>query len=429
MANLRRTNTISVVSGNYVAPGAGYFVNVYAPGAVARGTQTTGATTTVIPVYDGSGFAVNEYAMKGIDTTKVYLITAVDNTAGAATITVNGTVATSADRDVFVNIGADTGGGGTPTYIQTSTANAIIYYTPDTSEPITNSKVTCDASGDYGFYYAVATNFWEVIRNTAGTAVGYFIQNTAGLRSSSTSTDNRVVRWDGATGLIIQDGYTNTTPSGSAVSITDGGVISATAAGHTFGSLSTTSTATIGTNLTVNGNATLGDAVGDTTAIAGAATVGSTLTVAGATSLAAVTASGAATVTGLTTATGGLKTAHIDASLGSLPTVAVVSGWGTVGSPTAVLASSVETGTDVRATVVLTSGSAGTVNPAIFDFTFATAFSTTPWAMVVQDVSGNGLISSGGLTWVASPTKVRVSMLMAPGVSSKTYIFRILAIA
>jgi hypothetical protein len=403
-----------------VAPGNGYFVNAYAPGAICR-AATSGSGTTTVPVYDGSVVVANEYLMLGLDTTKVYkVITGTTGASGAQTIVLDGTIGTISVNNTLINLGKDIGmqSGGPPSYTQNGTPNAVIYTTPNTSGPITNSVVTCDSSGDYSYYYAISTAIWELVRNTAGTPIMYLVQSAnAGLTANGVGATNEVVRWNDTSGLILAEGMTS-----NAVTISDAGAISAPGT-HALGPTNVTGAITGSTTLTLTGIATVG---GLTTAGNIATTGSGTLTVAGASTLAAVTASGAVTATGLATLNGGLKTAHIDASVGNTPTGAIVSGWGTTGSPTASIS-----GTDTRCTATVTAGTGTPANPAIFTVTFASAYGATPHVMVVQNVltgGSNGSVSTGGVTWTASQSAITISMLMAPTVS-KIYTFEIFVIA
>jgi len=410
MANLlRRTNTISVINGSYVSPGNGYFVNAYAPGAIASGASDAPiGATTVLNLFTGHGVVAGDYVMKGIDTTKVALVDSVT----ATTITIHNITITAVKDDVFINLGPDTGGT-TPTYIQTS-PRVVIYSTPDTTTAVPNSILTCDSGGDYGYWYAVDAQIWELVRNTAGTPIDYIIQNSNVLLSSSSSsvTDNTIARFDGTTGLLIQAGYSSNTPT-----ISDSGGI--TAAGtHALGPTAVTGA------FSASGTSTLAAVnASGTVAAAGAVTVGTTLGVTGASSLAAITGSSTLAITGESTLSGGIVTAHIAAKTGSAPTVtnasALGNGWGTTGA--AVVASN---STDNRFTVTITSGGTGQAVNATFAVVFATAWTTiAPFAIVAlnKNASYTGTPNTT-LGWTTTTSGITVTFASQP-VSGLVYIF------
>ena len=440
MANLRRNNTITTPLDSYVAPAGSYIVNAYPAGGICKAVNDTpGANTIVHHFYAGHGFAVNDYAMKitgGIpDPSKIAKVDVVD--VNGVDVTLHSSTITSSINTVFINLGPDTGGV-TPSYIRSDYATRLpIYSTPDTTTVITNASVTCDSGGNYGYWYDSAAIHWELVRNSIGTPVAYFIQNNALLLSTAGTTykDLAIARWEDS--LHIKSNYTS-----SAVTpvISNAGVITATEA-HQLGSTGKTvailGSESIGENLSVTG--TLG-VTGVMTA--GAANLlglaGNTTTVRGALSVVQNTAlTGTLAVTSTSTLTGGLTTARISGSIRtSAPTTIAFSGTGiSTIWPTGTIGSINPTSTDTRLQVTITTPSSGgslAANPQ-FKYSFVDGnFASAPYAIVTMN--NNVLTLGTGLSYpCASATTVDyivVTMVSTPSapVYSKTYIFNILLI-
>lgn len=416
MANLRRNETVEVVSGSYVAPGSGYFVNAYAAGGMASGPNVG----LVIPLYLGHGFQAGDYAMKGISTAagSIALVASVTTTS----ITVS-TSLTAVAGNVFINIGPDTGGT-TPTWIQTS-PRVVIYSTPTTATTITNSIVTADSGGNYGYWYDVSSVIWELIRNPAGVPVAYVIQNSNILLTSSSGStvDNSIARWDGTSGLVIQGGYSSNTPL-----ISDAGAITAAGA-HTLGQ------------------------IGNIVGIAGGLTVAQTLAVTGVTTVAGIIQpnanntidlgltgtrfkdlflAGGATVAGsgsfgTTLAVAGNATFSADTFVKRIKATGgtaidtgqyVLAGWGSG----ATVSSS--TGFDQRFTFTVSSGTgpsaSGTITITFKDGTWTNA----PLAIVAKSGGAGTAVT---FSWATTATTLVITHSSTPTASS-TYIFTVLAL-
>src|SRR5574340_904968 len=144
MSNLaRRNGQVQVTSNSYLAPASSYTVTVYPVGAQASATSS-GATITVRA---GHGFAAGDKFIKS------------DGTAFSGTDTVQSVTATSivmgtshsiTSGDVLINLGPD-GGTSTPAY----TASPIKIYNDmaGSGTEITNSTVTTNPSGEYGYWH------------------------------------------------------------------------------------------------------------------------------------------------------------------------------------------------------------------------------------------------------------------------------------
>lgn len=172
---------------------ANYDVTAYENGAVANGAQSSVSTVTV---HTGHGFAANDYFIVGTDTTtfkKVGSVTATTLVLDSGTVSV-------ADDDLLLNLGTDTGttspnydGSGVATYSDGagSTANS-------------NSRVTCNSEGWYGYWHD-SVEVWELVRDGDGTPVMVVPDTTYGVTGPASATNNAVVRWDGPSGKAVQD--------------------------------------------------------------------------------------------------------------------------------------------------------------------------------------------------------------------------------
>ena len=173
---------------------ASYDVTGYEVGAVAYGAQSA---TSSVTVRAGHGFAANDFAMVGIDTTKFFKIGSVTNTellldSGAVTV---------ADGDFISNLGLDTGTS-IPNY---DGSQVSIYDEPSgVATAISNSRVTCDSEGGYGYWHDV-DQVWELVRDSSGTPVEVIPDTTKGVTGPSSATDNGLARFDGTSGKVIQD--------------------------------------------------------------------------------------------------------------------------------------------------------------------------------------------------------------------------------
>ena len=139
---------------------SGYDVTAYEVGAVVNTNQ---AGVNKVTVHAGHRIAVGDKIFLNIDPTIFHAISAVTLTtvtlASAATITVS-------DQDKLVNLGPDSGTT-SPSYLNSS---APIYSDPNALVPISNSRVTCNATGEYGYWHEVL-EIWELIRNGSGVPV------------------------------------------------------------------------------------------------------------------------------------------------------------------------------------------------------------------------------------------------------------------
>jgi len=424
MANLRRNGTITYTLGNYVAPGASYKVCAYPAGAIASGTNTG----TSIPVFAGHGFSTGQYVMKGLNTTLVSRVASTSST----TIVLDDTIV-SAANDVFINLGADTAPH--PTFVQTSAAIPI-YSTPDTTTEITTpapAVVVCSADGEYGYYYPSDATIWELILDSAGTPVGYYITNTSTTLGTSGTpfVDNAITRWDGTGGLLLQSAYTSNTPT-----ISDAGGI--TAAGtHTLGRTGATTTlagalsvaeaTTLTGVVTAPAANTLGFA-GNTTTVAGSLAVTQNLSINGTThTIAGTTLDVSATATTLLKTT----TGQLNASTGTAPTVGTPTNFGSGGSLGAAITAG---GTDNRFRLTVTAGSSGAgTNPGSVVVTFNGRFAATaPIAIVARKASGASTALSTGLDWtVVGGTGAPNTLTLyyrAASVANEVYVFDVIVL-
>ena len=138
--------------------GTNGYAYVFSEGAAVN-QQTgslSGSAGTVLTVFDSGSFAINDYAQIGLNTTPrlVTAVTATTLTLGAGT----GTTVAVADR--VINVG---------TSVARTNSKATIYPVDQTtSTPLTASKMTADANGNFECY--VTTGDYDIlIQNSSGT--------------------------------------------------------------------------------------------------------------------------------------------------------------------------------------------------------------------------------------------------------------------
>jgi hypothetical protein len=163
MSNLhRRNNTIlKVNSSDSTRPdfGASYDVTAYSFGAVANGAQ---AATGTVTVHDGHGFVANEFFIVGTDSTTFKKVASVTTT----TLVLDSGTVTVADDDVLLNLGTDTGTT-SPNY---DGSTVTVYTDSAGSTSVSNSRVTANARGQYG-YWVNRSTVWELVRDSSAALV------------------------------------------------------------------------------------------------------------------------------------------------------------------------------------------------------------------------------------------------------------------
>jgi hypothetical protein len=162
MSLTHRKNTIlKVNSSDSTRPdfAGSYDVTVLPVGAICSGASSD----TTIPVHAGHGITADDQVMVGTDVTTFRAVSSVT----ATQITVGVDAVTVADGDKLVNLGPDTGTT-TPLY---DGAQCVIYDNPAASSALSNSRVTCDAQGEYEFWFRGDGMAWELIRDGDGTPV------------------------------------------------------------------------------------------------------------------------------------------------------------------------------------------------------------------------------------------------------------------
>jgi hypothetical protein len=162
-----RSNNVTTLSGGYLAPGAGYSVSAYNPGAQVA-SASSGSTFTVRANHGIT--AGNRLLINPIGTSTFSGIYSVASTT-ATTITLSSGTYTVAAGDYIFNLEGDSGssspnydGSGVPTYSVMDGALAN-----------TNSTVISDAGGNYFYWHASTVDIWELIRSAAGTPVAITI--------------------------------------------------------------------------------------------------------------------------------------------------------------------------------------------------------------------------------------------------------------
>jgi len=325
----RRDNQLNTTSSsNALQPAATYTVYVLEPGAVV---QAIASASNTVRVYKGHGLAAADKFLVGASTSQFCTIAAggVDTAqAGYDTITLEGsTEVTAAVGDVLINLGQD-GGSASPSY---DAAAVAIYNDPaGATTAITQSAVTTNSVGNYG-YWVAAGEVWELIVADATpdsyiTGIYPYVRRTIGAASETVVTES-VVTGDTYARHSVDVGGIHSWGSGSAATDTTlyrsaadtlktddalivTGASTLTGAVAAGAGIAVTGAITGSTTLTVDGASTLTGAVaaGAGIAVTGAATVSTTLTVDGASTLtgavsagASIAATGAISCTNITT--------------------------------------------------------------------------------------------------------------------------------
>ncbi len=246
--------------------GSNYYVTAYEVGAIVSAVYDGSG----IPVDAGHGFAANDKFIVLSEfpaVTKYGTVTSVTSTKlFCATVSV-------AIGDVLINLAQDTGVS-TPNYNGNGLA---VYSDMDYGSQLTNNTTRTDANGRYRYFYNNLP-IWELVRTaTAVPFTAYLDTGLSGVGGTTSSTDNAVVRWDGATGQTLQN---------SSVIIADAVSGSSDVTGvrdlTVNNNLTVVADAAVGDDLTVTGTSTLADVTVSTTlAVTGAITAGAGVTVTG----------------------------------------------------------------------------------------------------------------------------------------------------
>ena len=283
--------------------GSGYSVQVLEVGAQV----TSGSSGTSIAVRAGHGFAAGDKVMRGTDVTTFSATNVVDSVD--ATHVVMHTAYSVAAGDLLVNLAVDGSTSATPSY---DGAGLTVYTTMDYSATANQNTVTTDSNGRYRYYHK-GLNTWELVRSSSGPIALYTDAGISETTGPDSSTDNAIVRWDGATGETLQNSVVTISDTGATTGITtlNASGTSTLAAVNASGLVAAAAAATVGTSLTVGttlgvtGTSTLAAVnASGTVAAAGAVTVGTTLGV-----------TGASTLTGLLTVNGGVTLATLSSIL------------------------------------------------------------------------------------------------------------------
>ena len=137
---VRRQTALLLNSSGSLAPGASYTVTAYEPGGVA----SANSSSLTISVYAGHGIAALDRIMVGTTASTFRSVSSVT----ATSVVVGSAVSVSAG-DLIVNLGPDTGSS-TPNW---DGSGVTIYSTPTTATTVTQSRVTTDSNGNYGYWW------------------------------------------------------------------------------------------------------------------------------------------------------------------------------------------------------------------------------------------------------------------------------------
>jgi len=331
--------------------GSGYTVQALEVGAQV----TTGGTVSSVVVRAGHGFAAGDKWMlsDGTGYSGTASVTSVDATHLNLPISI-----TVSAGDLLLNLAND-GGTLAPNYDSTGLA---IYTDMDYSTLATNRTVTADSNGRYRYYHK-GINTWELVRNGGSPIALYTDAGVSEAVGPDSSTDNAVVRWDGATGETLQN---------SVVTISDAGAVTGITTLNASGAVTAQAALTVGTTLGVTGTSTLAAVnASGLVAAAGAVTVGTTLGVTGASTLTGAVGCGAVTSTGNVTSGGhirGLKATEALTSSAAITTanrfLIDITNTSGANTPTLVAPSSVDGQILILRIAAITAGSVTLANTA-----------------------------------------------------------------
>ena len=246
----RQSNVFKVATDADLQPSVSYTVTAYATGGVVFSSPIPFSGSYYITMYPGHGFVPNDRFMVSIDPTSYGVIINVNGDILTATTTNPPSVG-----DALVNLGNDTGAT-SPNY---DGSTIVVYTTPDTDQPITESRVTTNDDGEYDYYHDGTVALWELVRDANGLPVA-IIQDAFQILAAT----NDLTVTGGAT-------ITGSVDIGGSLGVT--GTLSVSSAVDISTTLNVTGTATLGTVVTpsilTSGNSTLGDASTDVTTCVG----------------------------------------------------------------------------------------------------------------------------------------------------------------
>ena len=159
----RQNNVLKTAASGSPAFAASYTVNVLPVGAVA--VSFAGNTATVD---GGHGFAAGDKVLV-FDGTTATFVAQVLSSVTATTLVWSSATPTIALGNLLCNLGPDTASGSTPTY---DASPMKTYSDADGGTAITNSKITCSATGEYDYYFEGDGRCWELVRDSSGTVAG-----------------------------------------------------------------------------------------------------------------------------------------------------------------------------------------------------------------------------------------------------------------
>lgn len=169
---IHRQNNVLKTSSSKPDFAASYTVLACPVGAVAS-AASSGSTGTVDA---GHGIAAGDKVLIYDGTTATFVAEAVNAVTGT-TVVWSSATPTISKGDLLVNLGPDTASGSTPAY---DASPMVIFTDADGSDAITNSLVTTNTQGKYGYYYRGDGRSWELIRD-AGGGGGWLAGAGAGL--------------------------------------------------------------------------------------------------------------------------------------------------------------------------------------------------------------------------------------------------------